>query len=400
MDPPPVSKAIKNLLGNTLLSSPSPEDQVAVEDVLGGGCLFLPHLLRFVVVVVLPPLALPTFLFSFIILLLLSGKIVGIYFSAWWCNPCRIFTPKLIHAYSNILMNEKFDFEIVFASSDQDQAEFDRYFSEMPWLGISPSSSLPTSLSHSPRSHLLSLALPLSYSLTHSQALPFGDDRKTKLKHRFKVANIPTLVLLDPSGRLITKEAREAIADDPDAFGFPWNPKPFWALMGQTVIDGAGRPVPTTRLRGPYLLFFLSYSSFLPFLLFFPSLLPSFLPTYFLSFVLFLLFFHFFSLSYFLFSPHLFLFFLSFLFFLLLVLFVLVLLTSLLTIPFFRQIPGDLLQRRLVSSLSSFHSHTHHCLSKSETTHVNASFFHPCYFFHFPFSFFLLSFFCPFSSLR
>ena len=57
-------------------------------------------------------------------------------------------------------------FEIIFASSDRDQAAFDEYYGEMPWL-----------------------------------ALPFSDrDRKAALSKRFKVSGIPMLVLLNPDG--------------------------------------------------------------------------------------------------------------------------------------------------------------------------------------------------------
>ncbi len=44
----------------------------------------------------------------------LDGKIVGIYFSAQWCPPCRNFTPKLV-SFRNA---NKDDFEVVFVSSD------------------------------------------------------------------------------------------------------------------------------------------------------------------------------------------------------------------------------------------------------------------------------------------
>ena len=47
----------------------------------------------------------------------LAGKpVIGIYFSASWCPPCRMFTPKLL-AYREA---NKADFEVVFVSSDRD----------------------------------------------------------------------------------------------------------------------------------------------------------------------------------------------------------------------------------------------------------------------------------------
>ena len=57
----------------------------------------------------------------------LKGKTVGIYFSAHWCPPCRGFTPQLAEQYKKLKAKGK-DFEIVFASSDRDEASFKEYF--------------------------------------------------------------------------------------------------------------------------------------------------------------------------------------------------------------------------------------------------------------------------------
>lgn len=105
----------------------------------------------------------------------LVGKSILIYFSAHWCPPCRAFLPKLIEAYHKIKSKDK-AFEIVFISSDKDQASFDKFFAGMPWL-----------------------------------ALPFGDERKAFLTKKFKVHGIPMLVALGPTGRTITKEARNLL---------------------------------------------------------------------------------------------------------------------------------------------------------------------------------------------
>ena len=34
---------------------------------------------------------------------LLKDKVVGIYFSAHWCPPCRSFTPELVKSYKNVV---------------------------------------------------------------------------------------------------------------------------------------------------------------------------------------------------------------------------------------------------------------------------------------------------------
>lgn len=106
----------------------------------------------------------------------LKGKNVLLYFSAHWCPPCRAFLPKLVDAYHKIKEKDN-ALEVVFISSDGDQASFDDFFAGMPWL-----------------------------------ALPFGDSRKALLSRKFKVSGIPMLVAIGSSGRTVTKEARDLVA--------------------------------------------------------------------------------------------------------------------------------------------------------------------------------------------
>ncbi|XP_046326261.1 nucleoredoxin-like [Haliotis rufescens] len=116
-----------------------------------------------------------------------EGKYVGIYFSAHWCPPCRGFTPALAQFYNT--MKKSGQLEIVFVSSDRDQASFDNYYKEMPWL-----------------------------------ALSFEDrEMKAKLCQTFEVTGIPCFVLMDGStGKLITKDGRSHVASDPEGANFPW----------------------------------------------------------------------------------------------------------------------------------------------------------------------------------
>ena len=64
-------------------------------------------------------------------------KYLFIYFSAHWCPPCRAFTPKLVEFYNKNAAND--DFELLFVSSDKDQAAMNGYMTEMkmPWIGLS-----------------------------------------------------------------------------------------------------------------------------------------------------------------------------------------------------------------------------------------------------------------------
>ena len=145
----------------------------------------------------------------------LSGKTVGIYFSAHWCPPCRGFTPKLAEAYQKLKANGK-ELEIVFVSSDRDQHSFDEYFAEMPWL-----------------------------------ALPYEDRaRKEALSKRFKVSGIPSLVFVTDTGELITTDGRSAIMDDPEGAEFPWTPKTFAESLGTSFIGQGGETVSEEAIRG------------------------------------------------------------------------------------------------------------------------------------------------------
>merc|ERR1719247_3678577 len=56
------------------------------------------------------------------------GKVLGFYFSAHWCPPCRGFTPKLIQTYKKL--SDK-PFEVIFVTGDNSQKEFQDYFGTM-----------------------------------------------------------------------------------------------------------------------------------------------------------------------------------------------------------------------------------------------------------------------------
>jgi len=125
-----------------------------------------------------------------------SGKYVALYFSAHWCPPCRGFTPKLVETYNELKAKGENGLEVIFLSSDRDEASFKEYFDEMPWL-----------------------------------ALPFElRGEKAELSDRFGVSGIPSLVILDSELNIVNDDARSSIASDRTAAGkhtgakFPWIP--------------------------------------------------------------------------------------------------------------------------------------------------------------------------------
>lgn len=104
----------------------------------------------------------------------LKGKIVGIYFSAHWCPPCRSFTPQLVNFYKHIQRQYPDKFEIVFVSFDRTSADMREYMkaTKMPWLAI-------------------------PYDAKHRLAQP-----KT-----YNVSGIPTLIILDEKGEILSRNA-------------------------------------------------------------------------------------------------------------------------------------------------------------------------------------------------
>jgi len=61
--------------------------------------------------------------------------LVGIYFSAHWCSPCRAFTPKLVTRYEEWKSANK-NVEIVFVSADRSKEQFEGYYRGMPWMAL------------------------------------------------------------------------------------------------------------------------------------------------------------------------------------------------------------------------------------------------------------------------
>lgn len=70
----------------------------------------------------------------------LRNKVVGIYFSAGWCPPCRDFTPILCDFYTELVeeSDPPAQFEIVFVSSDKTSDDMVEYYHDMhgDWLAL------------------------------------------------------------------------------------------------------------------------------------------------------------------------------------------------------------------------------------------------------------------------
>lgn len=117
----------------------------------------------------------------------LAGKYIGLYFSASWCGPCRAFTPKL-KQFRDDHLDE--GFEVVLVNFDKSNTEKRRYIRDagMEWP------SLP------------------------------GARRKASksLAETYQVKGYPTLIILDPSGNVVTNLGVEAIINEPETVFGQW----------------------------------------------------------------------------------------------------------------------------------------------------------------------------------
>jgi nucleoredoxin len=107
-----------------------------------------------------------------------NKKIIGLYFSASWCPPCRKFTPVISTLYEDMIEYYD-DIEFVFISSDKSNIEFNEYWDKM---------SFPA----------------LSYEYR---------DKKEELVKLYDIGPSPALIFIDTNGELITKDGKKIIED-------------------------------------------------------------------------------------------------------------------------------------------------------------------------------------------
>lgn len=110
----------------------------------------------------------------------LEGKKIGIYFSAQWCPPCRGFTPTLVDTYNQLQKDGK-PFDLVFVSHDRSEKDMYQYMRDykMPW-----------------------------------KAIRFDDPQRDALKKKYGIQGIPTLVIVDSSGKTLSSNARGDVTKD------------------------------------------------------------------------------------------------------------------------------------------------------------------------------------------
>ena len=105
----------------------------------------------------------------------LNNDIIGIYFSAHWCGPCRAFTPNFAKFYEKV-NKEKKQIEIIYCPSDETINQFNEYYKTMPWLSI-----------------------------------PFESDSKDAIADGLGISSIPTLIIFDKKGNVLDNDGRATI---------------------------------------------------------------------------------------------------------------------------------------------------------------------------------------------
>ncbi|XP_065569025.1 nucleoredoxin-like protein 2 [Artemia franciscana] len=105
---------------------------------------------------------------------LANKQVIGYYFSAHWCPPCKQFTPVLADFYQELKDNDA-PFEIIFVSSDRSEQEMKSYMQELhgDWY-----------------------------------AIPLGDPVASTLKKTFSVTGIPAFIIVKRDGTVITTNGR------------------------------------------------------------------------------------------------------------------------------------------------------------------------------------------------
>jgi nucleoredoxin len=136
-------------------------------------------------------------------------KLVGLYFSAGWCGPCKRFTPVLADLYSRAKAENPSDFEVLFLSACNDEEQFVDYHSKMSWP-----------------------AVPFDVSQGTVEKQGVGFVRKAKreagmkqgqLGTKYDIQSVPRLVLIDgASGAVVSENACESRQGDDGKDVYEW----------------------------------------------------------------------------------------------------------------------------------------------------------------------------------
>lgn len=129
-------------------------------------------------------------------------QVIGLYFSASWCGPCKQFTPILAQFYRE-MKNKGKKFEIVWISRDRTAEEFVDYYQSMPWTAA---------------------------------ALQNIANISTPLAEKYQLKGIPHFVVLDGvDASVFTLDGRGMVMKDKYGLEFPWEPRGLQMLLPKSL---------------------------------------------------------------------------------------------------------------------------------------------------------------------
>lgn len=106
----------------------------------------------------------------------IKDKTVMLYFSASWCPPCQKFTPALV----DFQKKHRDKVEVILVSSDESREDMLSYIRNK--------------------------------KMNDFYCVDFSSPKRKALKEKFKVTGIPTVVVINPSGKVVSVNARKQLS--------------------------------------------------------------------------------------------------------------------------------------------------------------------------------------------
>jgi nucleoredoxin len=105
-------------------------------------------------------------------------KLICLFFTASWCNPCELFSKQLLELYEEANQGEKL-LEIISVTFEKNEQDFKANITNKPWL-----------------------------------FLPYGNSKINELKNNYNILDIPIFYVMDLNGNIIVDDARKEICEN------------------------------------------------------------------------------------------------------------------------------------------------------------------------------------------
>eukprot|EP01059_Diplonema_ambulator_P012427 TRINITY_DN2273_c2_g1_i1.p1 TRINITY_DN2273_c2_g1~~TRINITY_DN2273_c2_g1_i1.p1 ORF type:complete len:166 (+),score=27.41 TRINITY_DN2273_c2_g1_i1:13-510(+) len=108
-----------------------------------------------------------------------ENTVIGLFYGARLCAACRDAMGKLAQCYNQLAVKNHLMLEIVFISSDKDEADFKEFTRTMPWYSVQ-----------------------------------YKGPARAVLQEAFKVSLMPTIIFLNACGDVLTRDGRVLVQSD------------------------------------------------------------------------------------------------------------------------------------------------------------------------------------------